>query len=69
MAHNHVNEYQIRIADEDGTEKLTRWMNSEEQLAHCQTYPAELGITGQSLPDLLWRRGELFKTTHDHSAQ
>jgi hypothetical protein len=35
MAHNHVNEYQIRIADEDGTEKLTRWMNSEEQLAQA----------------------------------
>jgi hypothetical protein len=32
MAHIHVNEYQIRIAHEDGTEELTAWMNSEQQL-------------------------------------
>jgi len=32
MAHNHVNEYQLRIVHEDGTEKLSGWMNSGEQL-------------------------------------
>ena len=32
MTHNHVNEYQIRIAHEDGTEELTVWMTSEQQL-------------------------------------
>ena len=32
MAHSHGNEYQIRIIDEDGTEELSGWMNSEKQL-------------------------------------
>jgi hypothetical protein len=35
MAHDHVNEYQIKIAHEDGTEELSGWMNSEEQLAQA----------------------------------
>ena len=26
-------------------------------------------LSGQSLPDPLWRRGESLKTMHDHSAQ
>jgi hypothetical protein len=34
MAHKHVNEYQIRIAQENGTEELTIWM-SEEQLVQA----------------------------------
>jgi hypothetical protein len=33
MAHDHGNEYQVRIVHEDGTEELSGWMNSEEQLA------------------------------------
>ena len=35
MAHNHGNEYQVRIVHEDGTEELSGWMNSEEQLAQA----------------------------------
>ena len=36
MAHNnHGNEYQVRIVHEDGTEDLSGWMNSEEQLAQA----------------------------------
>jgi hypothetical protein len=35
MAHNHGNEYQIKIVHEDGTEELSGWMNSEEQLAQA----------------------------------
>ena len=35
MAHNHGNEYQIRIIHEDGTEELCEWMNSEEQVAQA----------------------------------
>src|ERR1019366_2706004 len=35
MAHSRVDEYQIRIARADGTEELTRWMESEEQLAQA----------------------------------
>jgi hypothetical protein len=35
MTHNHVNQYQIRICHQDGTEELTGWMNSEEQLAQA----------------------------------
>jgi len=35
MAHHHVNEYQIRTAYEDGTEEVTGWMDSEEQLAQA----------------------------------
>ena len=35
MTHSHANEYQIRIACEDGTEELTGWMHSEEQLAQA----------------------------------
>ena len=33
MAHNHGYEYQIRIVCEDGTEELSGWMNSTEQVA------------------------------------
>lgn len=33
MAHNHGNEYQIRMVHEDGTEELSGWMQSAEQLA------------------------------------
>ena len=32
MAHNHGNEYQIRIVREDGIEELSGWMNSTEQV-------------------------------------
>ena len=35
MAHNHGNEYQIRLVFDDGTEQLSGWMNSEEQLARA----------------------------------
>jgi hypothetical protein len=33
MAHNHGNEYQIQIVHEDGTEQLSGWTNSAEQVA------------------------------------
>lgn len=33
MAHTHGNEYQVRIVHEDGTEELSGWMQSEEQVA------------------------------------
>jgi hypothetical protein len=33
MAHTHGNEYQIVIVHQDGTEELSRWMNSDEQVA------------------------------------
>jgi hypothetical protein len=39
MAHNHGNEYQVRVVHEDGTEELSGWMESEEQVA-----PAMLAI-------------------------
>ena len=29
MAHDHGNEYQVRIAHEDGTEALSQWINRE----------------------------------------
>ncbi len=32
MAHTHGNEYQVRIVHEDGTEELSGWMQSEEQV-------------------------------------
>jgi hypothetical protein len=35
MAHDHGNEYQIQIVHEDGTEELSGWMNSEEQVAQA----------------------------------
>ena len=35
MVHKHVNQYQIRTTREDGTEKLTLWMDSEAQLAQA----------------------------------
>ena len=35
MAHNHGNEYQIRIIREDGIEELSGWMNSAEQVAQA----------------------------------
>src|SRR5260370_36296198 len=33
MAHTHGNEYQIAIVHQDGTEELSGWMNSDEQVA------------------------------------
>jgi hypothetical protein len=33
MAHNHGNEYQIRIVRADGIEELSEWVNSTEQVA------------------------------------
>lgn len=33
MAHNHGNEYQIQVVREDGTEQLSGWTNSAEQVA------------------------------------
>ena len=33
LAHNHGNEYQIKIVHADGTEELSGWMNSQEQVA------------------------------------
>ena len=47
MAHDHGNEYQVRIVQVDGTEELSGWMNSEDQVAKvmaavhrtkCKTY-------------------------------
>jgi hypothetical protein len=35
MAHDHGNEFQVRIIQADGTEKLSGWMNGEEQLAQA----------------------------------
>ena len=35
MAHNHGSEYQVKIVHEDGTEELSGWMNSEEQVAQA----------------------------------
>jgi hypothetical protein len=35
MAHNHGNEYQIRIVHENGTEEVCGWMKSEERLAQA----------------------------------
>jgi len=35
MAHNHGNEYQVIIVNEDGVEELSGWMNSQEQLAQA----------------------------------
>jgi hypothetical protein len=35
MAHNHGSEYQVRIVHEDGTEELSGWLNSPEQVAQA----------------------------------
>jgi hypothetical protein len=35
MAHSHGNEYQVRIVHRDGTEELSGWMNSQEQVAQA----------------------------------
>jgi hypothetical protein len=37
MAHDHGSEYQLRIVHEDGTEELSGWINSEEQIAQAMT--------------------------------
>jgi hypothetical protein len=33
LSHNHSNEYQVKIVHEDGTEELSAWTNSAEQVA------------------------------------
>jgi hypothetical protein len=35
MAHDHGDEYQVRVVHQDGTEELSGWMNSEEQVAQA----------------------------------
>jgi hypothetical protein len=35
MAHNHGNEYQIRIVHKGGAEELSGWTNSTEQVAQA----------------------------------
>ncbi len=35
MAHDHGDEYQVRIVHRDGTEELSGWMNSQEQVARA----------------------------------
>lgn len=35
MAHNNSNEYQIKIVHHDGTEELSGWMDSTEQVAEA----------------------------------
>ena len=50
MAHNHVNEYQIKIAHEDGTEELSGWMSSEEQLAQA------MGLVHKAQGKAYWLR-------------
>lgn len=35
MAHNHSNEYQIRIVYENGTEELCEWIDGQERLAQA----------------------------------
>jgi len=35
MAHNHGSEYQVRIVHGDGTEELSGWLNSAEQVAQA----------------------------------
>jgi hypothetical protein len=35
MAHNHGNEYQIKIIRENGIEELSGWMSSMEQVAQA----------------------------------
>jgi hypothetical protein len=35
MAHNHGNEYQVKIVYKDGTEELSGWMNSTQQVAQA----------------------------------
>ena len=35
MAHNHGSEYQVRIVRADGTEELSGWLSSAEQVAQA----------------------------------
>ena len=35
VAHNHGSEYQVRIVRGDGTEELSGWLNSAEQVAQA----------------------------------
>ena len=46
MAHNHGSEYQVRIVHGDGTEELSGWLNSAEQVA--QTIAADRKSQGKA---------------------
>lgn len=46
MAHNHGSEYQVRIVHGDGTEELSGWLNSAEQVA--QTITADRKSQGKA---------------------
>jgi len=47
MAHNHGNEYQIRIVHKGGVEELSGWMNSTERVT-------------QALAAVHWPQGESY---------
>lgn len=46
MAHNHGSEYQVRIVHEDGTEELSGWLSSAEQVA--QAISADRKLQGKA---------------------
>ena len=58
MPHNHGNEYQIRIVDADGTEELSGWISSAEQLA--QTMAALHRAQGKAY----WLRERIILCPH-----
>ena len=47
MAHDHGDEYQLRIVRGDGTEELSGWMNRQEEVAEAVT--AVHGPSGTAL--------------------
>ena len=47
MAHDHSDEYQVRIVHGDGTEELSGWMNRQEEVAEAVT--AVHGPSGTAL--------------------
>ncbi len=57
MAHD-GNEYEIRIIYEDGTEELSGWMNSTEQLAHAMA--AVHGSQGKAFWLLVRREDQII---------
>lgn len=50
MAHTHSNEYQLKIVLQDGTEELSAWMQSQEQITEA------IAVIHRRRPQTCWLR-------------
>src|SRR5260370_40163149 len=50
MAHKHTNEYQLKVILQDGTEELSAWLDSQDQIAQA------MAVLHRKKPSSCWLR-------------